>query len=181
MPSKRFLGYTPWRGAKIFRPYVGDFLLFAATRELALALRQRVDLLRTILGMLRHPTKTFWEPTQYGHHLGIDIDTRTCSFFAPTEKLRELSKQALQLPERATRASKWLPLKELQSFSGHAQYLFLTIPAAMLFLRELHSVLDDKWGGRVRLTPQLRRDVQWWTHVPSHANGKNIHRQVETT
>jgi hypothetical protein len=48
------------------------------------------------------------------------------------------------------------------------------------FPRELHSVLGDKWGGRVRLTPQLRRDLRRWTHVLSHANGNNIHRPVES-
>jgi hypothetical protein len=58
--------------------------------------------------------------------------------------------------------------------------LFLAIPVARLFLRELHSVLGDKWGGRVRLIPQLRRDLLWWTQVPSHANGKNINRPVES-
>jgi hypothetical protein len=47
-------------------------------------------------------------------------------------------------------------------------------------MRELHFVLGDKWGGRVRLTPQLRRDPQWRTQVPSHANGKNIHSLVES-
>jgi hypothetical protein len=31
----------------------------------------------------------------------------------------------------------------------------------------------------VRLTPQLRRDLQWWIQVPNHANSKNIHRPVE--
>jgi hypothetical protein len=36
---------------------------------------------------------------------------------------------------------------------------FLAIPAEKIFLCELHSVLGDKWGGRVRLTPQLRRDL----------------------
>jgi hypothetical protein len=40
-------------------PYVDGFLLFVATRELALAFRQRVDLLFTSLGLLRHPTKGF--------------------------------------------------------------------------------------------------------------------------
>jgi hypothetical protein len=59
--------------------------------------------------------------------------------------------------------------------------IVLAIPVAIFFLRELHSVLGDKWGGRVRLTPQLRRDLQWWTHVSNHANKKNIHRHVETT
>jgi hypothetical protein len=81
----------------------------------------------------------------------------------------------------ATRASLWLPVKELMSFAGHAQYLCLAIMAARFFLRDLHSVLGDKWGGRVRLTPQLRRDLHWWTQMPSHGNGKNIHRPVETT
>jgi hypothetical protein len=91
MPSTRFLRHTRWRGAKIL-PYVDDFLLFAATRALALALRQRVDRLLTNLGLFRHPSKGSWEPTQYGHHLGIDIDTSTCYFFAVASKLLELAK-----------------------------------------------------------------------------------------
>jgi hypothetical protein len=57
--------------------------------------------------------------------------------------------------------------------------MFLAISAAKFFLFKLHSVLGDTWGGRVRLTPPLRRDMQWWTHAPNHANGKNSHRQVE--
>jgi hypothetical protein len=58
---------------------------------------------------------------------------------------------------------------------------FLAIPAARFFLRELHSVVCEKWGGLVRLTPQLRRDIQWWTEVPSQSNGKPIHKPIETT
>eukprot|EP00873_Tetraselmis_striata_P014404 jgi/Tetstr1/434668/TSEL_023759.t1 len=60
-----------------------------------------------------------------------------------------------------------------------AQYLLLGIPAARFFMRELHSV-GDRWGGRVRMTPQLRRDLQWFTSVPVQSNGKPIHRPVET-
>jgi hypothetical protein len=59
--------------------------------------------------------------------------------------------------------------------------MFLVIPAAILFLRELHSVLGDKWGGRVRLASQLPRDMQCWTHVLIHANAKNIHRPIDTS
>jgi hypothetical protein len=112
--------------------------------------------------------------------MGIDIDTTTGYFFAPATKLRKLAKQAGQVLQRSTRATRWLPVKELQSFAGKAQYLFLEIPAARFFLRELHSVLGDKWRGRVRLTPHLRRDLQWWTQVPTHINGKSIHRPIET-
>eukprot|EP00873_Tetraselmis_striata_P010603 jgi/Tetstr1/430867/TSEL_002009.t1 len=48
------------------------------------------------------------------------------------------------------------------------------------YLRELHDVVGSKWGGRVRMTHQLRRDLQWWTAVPTRANGRPIHRHVET-
>jgi hypothetical protein len=57
---------------------------------------------------------------------------------------------------------------------------FLAISIARFFLREFHSVVGEKWGGLVRLTCQLRRDVHWWTHVPIQSNGKPIHKPVET-
>eukprot|EP00873_Tetraselmis_striata_P023059 jgi/Tetstr1/443323/TSEL_031338.t1 len=91
-------------------------------------------------------------------------------------KLNRLSRQATRLIGRATRNTRWLPVRELQSLTGQAQYLFLAIPAARFFMRELHSVVGDRWGGRVRMTPQLRRDLQWWASVPSQSNGKPIHR-----
>eukprot|EP00873_Tetraselmis_striata_P001185 jgi/Tetstr1/421449/TSEL_012398.t1 len=87
------------------------------------------------------------------------------------DKLNRLSRQATRLIARATRNARELPVRELQSLAGLAQYLFLAI-----FMRELHSVVGDRWGGRVRMTPQLRRDLQWWTSVPSQSNGKPIHR-----
>jgi hypothetical protein len=43
-----------------------------------------------------------------------------------------------------------------------------------------HSVVCENWGGLVRLTPHLRRDLHWWTKVPSQSNGKLIHIPVET-
>jgi hypothetical protein len=56
----------------------------------------------------------------------------------------------------------------------------VAIPATRFYLRELHSVVGEKWGGLVRLTPQPRHDLQWWTQVPSQPNGKPIHKPVET-
>jgi hypothetical protein len=59
--------------------------------------------------------------------------------------------------------------------------MLLATMAARFFHRELHSVLGDKWRGRVRFTLDLRRDLQWWALVPSQANGKDLHRQVQTS
>eukprot|EP00873_Tetraselmis_striata_P012338 jgi/Tetstr1/432602/TSEL_021972.t1 len=177
--SKRYLRRTMWRGARIL-PYVDDFLLFSASMEQALHLRQRLASLLDAWGLQRNPTKGFWEPCQFGRHMGVDIDSASGMLYAPADKLNRLSRQATRLIGRATRNARWLPLRELLSLAGQAQYLFLAIPAARFILRELHSVVGDRWGGRVRMTPQLRRDLQWWTSVPSQANGKPIHRPVET-
>eukprot|EP00873_Tetraselmis_striata_P028836 jgi/Tetstr1/449100/TSEL_036312.t1 len=87
-----------------------------------------------------------------------------------------LARQAKQLLQRAARDVRWLPVRELQSLAGRAQYLFLAIPAARFYPRELHDVVGSKWGGRVRMTHQL----QWWTAVPTQANGRPIHRPMET-
>eukprot|EP00873_Tetraselmis_striata_P016564 jgi/Tetstr1/436828/TSEL_025606.t1 len=146
----------------------------------ALHLRQRLASLLDALGLQRNPTKGFWEPCQFVMHMGVGIDSASGMFYAPADKLDRLSRQATRLIGRATRNTRWLPVRELQLLAGLAQYLFLAIPAARFFMRELHSMVGDRWGGPVRMTPQLRRDLQWWTSVPGQSNGKPINRTVET-
>jgi hypothetical protein len=92
--------------------------------------------------------------------MGIDIDTASGYFYAPEQKLNKIAQHARHPIGRATRNARWLPVKDLPSLVGQAQYLFLAIPAARFFLRELHSVVGEKWGGLVRLAPQLRRDLK---------------------
>eukprot|EP00873_Tetraselmis_striata_P012255 jgi/Tetstr1/432519/TSEL_021892.t1 len=158
--SRRWLRRGRWRGARIL-PYVDDFLLFASSEPEALELRQCVADLLDSLGLQRNPAKGLWEPVQYGQHLGVDIDTATGYFYAPVDKPQRLARQAKQLLQRAARNARWLPVRELQSLARRAQYFFLAIPAARFCLRELHDVVGSKWGGRVRMTHQLRRDLRW--------------------
>jgi hypothetical protein len=166
VPNKRHIIHTRWKCAKIL-PYVKDFLLFAATRKLALALRQQViDHLLTSLGLLRHPIKRLWEPTQTRHHLGSDIDTAN-SYYPLAAIFQKHSKQARQPLQRSIQTRICLPVKDLQSFASQAECLFLAIPADIFFLRDLHSVLGEKWGRRVRLIPQLRRDLESGIHMYS--------------
>jgi hypothetical protein len=60
--------------------------------------------------------------------------------------------------------------------------MYLAITPARFFLRELHNVLATRSGseGRVRLTHQLRRDLEWWRTVPSQNNCRSIYKPVET-
>jgi hypothetical protein len=41
------------------------------------------------------------------------------------------------------------------------------------------SQLEYDGGGRVKLTYQLKRDLQWWTQVPSANNGRSIFSPIE--
>eukprot|EP00873_Tetraselmis_striata_P001863 jgi/Tetstr1/422127/TSEL_012983.t1 len=113
---------------------------------------------------------------------GVDIDMATGYFYAPADKLQRLARQAAkQLLQRATRDARWLPVRELHSLAGRARYMYLAIPAARFYLQELHDVVGSKWGGRVRITHQEGRDLQWWTTAaPTQSHGRPIHRHVET-
>eukprot|EP00873_Tetraselmis_striata_P020626 jgi/Tetstr1/440890/TSEL_029162.t1 len=38
----------------------------------------------------------------------------------------------------------------------------------------------DSRSGRVKMTHQLRHDLEWWVAVPNHNNGRSIYKPVET-
>lgn len=136
----------------------------------------------TALGLERNAAKGVWEPTQVGEHLGLIVDLERGEFRAPAAKLTGLSRQATALLSRAARDRRWLPARELAAFAGKAQFLYLAVPAARFFLRELHCVLATRtgWGGRVKMTHQLRRDLEWWRTVPTQHNGRSMFKPVET-
>eukprot|EP00873_Tetraselmis_striata_P004747 jgi/Tetstr1/425011/TSEL_015479.t1 len=62
------------------------------------------------------------------------------------------------------------------------QFLYLAMPPARFYLREAHTVLDrcSSPSGKVVLTRQRIRDLEWWRDVPTRHNGAPILRPVET-
>jgi hypothetical protein len=181
-PSRHFLRNIRWRGARLL-PYIDDFLFMASSHDATLPLRDRIDALLHRLGLKRNPTKGMWEPTQVGDHLGLTIDLLNGEFRAPVDKLQALSKQASALLGRAaTNVRRWLPARQLAAFAGKAQFLYLAIAPARFFLRELQYVLSTRqgWSGRVRMTHQLKRDLEWWRTMPNRHNGRSIYKPIET-
>eukprot|EP00873_Tetraselmis_striata_P046313 jgi/Tetstr1/466577/TSEL_011079.t1 len=166
VPIRRFLRNTRWRGERLL-PYMDDFLFLADSRQAALELRVRLSTLLDRLGMLRNPNKGVWEPTQVGPHLGLIIDLKRGEFRAPEEKLIALAKAARSLLGRAASNKRWLQARQVASFAGKAQFMYLAVTPARFFLRELHCVLATRqgWGGRVKMTNQLRRGLEWWTQL----------------
>jgi hypothetical protein len=153
-----------------------DFLFLADSYEDALLLRQRVHALLDSLGLQRNPKKGVWTPTQVSDHLGLTVDFQRGMFRALPAKLQQLAQHASSLLCRAASNARWLPTRQLAAFAGKAQFLYLAIAPARFFLRELHNVLATRTGlgGRVRLTHQLRRDLEWWRTVPTQHNGRSI-------
>jgi hypothetical protein len=146
-----------------------DFLFLADSFHDALLLRQRVEAMLDSIGIQRNPMKGVWTPTQVGDHLGLTVDLHLGMFRAPSAKLQQLARHASALLGRAASNARWLPTRQLAAFAGKAQFLYLAIAPARFFSRELHEmVVHTKWlGGRVRLTHQLRRDLEWWRTVPT--------------
>jgi hypothetical protein len=93
----------------------------------------------------------------------IDIDITTVYFFALNAKLQKLAKQASPAILATFYSCKHMATnKEALVVRGFSSILVYRYFGLKIKLRNLHSVLCDKWGGRVRLTPQLRLDLQWW-------------------
>jgi len=134
------------------------------------------------LGLARNEKKGAWEPVQVLEHLGLEIDTVRGEFRAPAAKLASIAKLAKTIQGRAARNKRWIPVKTLASLAGKAQFLYLAIPAARFYLRELHNVTSTRtsWTGSVQITNQLARDLRWWASVPTHSNGRSLFKVVET-
>jgi hypothetical protein len=117
-------------------------LFFADSKDAALQLRDRVASLPDRLGLGRNPKKGHRESTQFCEHLGLQINTTTSTFRAPPSKLQAITTLSRTLLQRSARDARWLSARQLALLAGKVQYLYLAIPAARFYLRELHDVLS---------------------------------------
>ena len=164
-------------------PFVDDFLFLRQGFQNCLRLRDAIDSVLSTLGLQRHTGKGVWDtPTQCIEHLGLTVDSLRMEFRAPPAKLQRIAALAKDILVRAARHRRWVSARLLASLAGKAQFLYLAIPPARFYLRELHTVLASKnsWGARVQLSKQLIRDLEWWRGVPSQHNGRPIQRELET-
>ena len=169
------------RGMRVL-PYMDDFLVICKTREEALQARTRVMQVLEELGLKRNEGKGHWDVTQRLEHLGMVVDTAKGLFqVTPSRmhKIRTLARETLCL---AARTGRLIPARKLAKFTGLAQCVYLAVPPARHFLRELPDCMRSKtsWSARVRLSKQALRDLQWWVHLPSRWNGRAIWRSPTT-
>ena len=169
------------RGLRIL-PYMDDFLVLCRTRSAALAARHRVTEVLNALGLRRNEAKGHWEVTQRLEHLGMVVDTAKGMFQVTPSRLHKIKVLAKEISCLSSRTKRWIPVRKLAGFTGLAQCVYLAVPPAKHYLRELHDCMRTKtnWSSRVRLTRQSLRDLTWWAQLPNRWNGRAIWRSPTT-
>ncbi|KAK3239638.1 hypothetical protein CYMTET_50450 [Cymbomonas tetramitiformis] len=166
-------------GARVL-PYMDDFMVITKTQDDAFVQRDRVSKRLPRLGLFRNEKKGHWEPTQLVEHLGLEVDFEEGLFRVTERKLKKIHSKATAILCRATREQRWVQARELAGINGLCQSVYLVVPMARLYLRELYFVLGKKssWGSKVKLTRQAWGDLQWWAKLPatSRWNGRKIWR-----
>eukprot|EP00854_Cymbomonas_tetramitiformis_P034342 gene34342-biopygen26299 len=148
--------------------------------EEAFVQRERVRRALARLGLTRNEKKGQWEPGQLIEHLGLEVDLREGLFRVTEARVAKIHVQAKSIICDASRDRRWLSARRLASFNGLCQSVYLAVPAARLYLRELYFVLTTKrsWGAKVKLSRQALHDLEWWLRLPvmSRWNGRKIWR-----
>ena len=144
-PHIRKVG-SPSTGVKGLRvlPYMDDFLIICRTTEDAYKAQQRVQEVLDLLGLARNPDKGHWEPTQQLEHLGLLVDTQRGLFQVTPSRLHKIRATARELICLSKRHARLLPARHLARFAGLAQSVYLAVPPARHFLREIHWCISSK-------------------------------------
>ena len=163
-------------------PYLDDFAFFCSSHRQALRWRTRVEATLLLLGLLRHPSKGTWEPTQRLHHLGLEVDTVRGLFLVPPQKVHAVRRLARDMLCRATARRRLLPAREVAHFTGLVQSIALACPMARFYTRALYDALASAptWRSDALLSRRALRDLQWWTHWDDWARSRAIWRPPTT-
>ncbi|KAK3270158.1 hypothetical protein CYMTET_21436 [Cymbomonas tetramitiformis] len=134
-------------------PYMDDFLVLVDSQREGFLRREKVQLVLHRLGLRRNEKKGQWEPTQVVEHLGLEVDLKLGQFRVTERRVHKIHTKAKEILCDAARNRRWIPARRLASFTGLCQSVYLAVPAARLYLRELYFVLAEKrsWGAKAFL------------------------------
>ncbi|KAK3287029.1 hypothetical protein CYMTET_5439 [Cymbomonas tetramitiformis] len=133
-------------------PYMDDFLVLVGSQREGFLRREKVQLVLHRLGLRRNEKMGQWEPTQVVEHLGLEVDLKLGQFRVTERRVHKIHTKAKEILCDAARNRRWIPARRLASFTGLCQSVYLAVPAARLYLRELYFVLAEKrsWGAKTR-------------------------------
>ncbi len=157
-----------------------DFLVLVDSQREGFLRREKVQRVLHRLGLRRNEKKGQWDPVQVVEHLGLEVDLKLGQFRVTERRVQKIHSKAKELLCDAARNRRWIPARRLAAFTGLCQSVYLAVPAARLYLRELYFVLAEKrsWGAKVKISRAAWGDLEWWSRLPvmSRWNGRKIWR-----
>ncbi|KAK3239227.1 hypothetical protein CYMTET_50827 [Cymbomonas tetramitiformis] len=133
------------QGARVI-PYMDDFLVITSSQLEAFRARELASRVLTRLGIGRNEKKGQWGATQLVEHHGLEVDLAAGQFRVNPASLQKIHVQAKALLNEASRQRHWLPARKLAGFTGRCQSVYLAVPPARLYLRELYFLLHAGVG-----------------------------------
>ena len=140
--------------------YINNFLLTAASKQLALEQEKRVFELFCKCGWIFKPAKRSGEPSQVCKFLGLEVDSRDMTFNIPACKLEKI-KSRLEL----VKARRTCRVRELAREVGTLQSVHLpTGPIVTVMTQSLYVAITKaaSWSSFVAMDEMARYKVRWW-------------------
>ena len=157
--------------------YLDDIFIMGATPELCLEHMQLTWQLWTDLGFLGNLKKSVLTPKQPEEYLGFLANSFKMKLFLTEEKLLRSKLEAEMLLKSNPM------VKMLASFLGFCQSTLPAIAVAPLHFRNLQSDMVQALKGSngrkgyqavVRLSPEAKKELEWWMDKLKMSNGKSI-------
>ena len=165
--------------------YVDDILLVSTNKRI----REQTSRLReilTLLGFTINSDKGFVEPRRKFIFLGLVVDLRRRRFGVPDHKSRRLADACTRTIHHARSHHGFVPRKALAGIAGLAESVVLAAPTVREFTRAVSALAGAggstkrAWSGSVRLTNQVRHDIQSLLAVTSTAQWGRFESQTPT-
>jgi hypothetical protein len=148
--------------------YLDDWLLLNQDAD---ALQLQINLVLSTfdrLGLRVNVEKSVITPTQVITFLGLEFNSSSFTLALPADKLLRLGGMARSLLQKEV-----IPIFELESFIGLANFATQCCNISTLFLRNLqrtltralHESSNDRTCSAIHLTLTDRADLQWWSTI----------------
>ena len=152
--------------------YLDDGIIAVSGRDAAAQASHKVRQDLRDAGLVEHIDKCNWIPVQQITWLGFFLDLDKGQIFVPTEKVKRLKSQLVQVQDSPT-----LKARDLASIIGKLISMSLAVgPIARLMTRSLYAVLSSRhfWCQSLSITQEARQEVLFWLDSLDSVNGQGL-------
>lgn len=163
--SEFVTGFMLWAGIQVVG-YLDDFFLACPSEEECQFWQEYLIDFLYYLGFKVNFSKVS-PPSNSPKYLGILLDLTNMVFCLPEEKLVRAERAV-----SALMGKKWVSYKALEQVTGYLAHCASIIKSGRTFSRRIYGFLKATKGKRrVRLSENIRLDLQWWSKFLRVFNG----------